>query len=125
MKSFREIIFWLHLIAGVLAGIFIFIMCVTGALLAFESNILEYAESEMRAVEIPSVNAFRLPISEIVGTVQAVPTFSIFPSLLNEIALRELIPLPKVFSNFPVSILHISILSVAFSFEIVTARCLI
>jgi uncharacterized iron-regulated membrane protein len=46
-------------------------MCVTGALLSFESDILEYAESEMRAVEIPSENAVRLPISEIVASVQA------------------------------------------------------
>lgn len=71
MKSFRKIVFWLHLISGVLAGIFIFIMCVTGALLSFESNILEYVEREMRTVEIPSENAVRLPISEIVARVQA------------------------------------------------------
>lgn len=71
MKSFRKIVFWLHLISGVLAGIFIFIMCVTGALLSFESNILEYAEREMRAVEIPAENATRLPISEIVAAVRA------------------------------------------------------
>ncbi|MDQ3062452.1 MAG: PepSY domain-containing protein [Acidobacteriota bacterium] len=71
MKSFRKIIFWLHLISGVLAGIFIFVMCVTGALLSFESNILEYAEREMRVVEVPSENANRLPISEIVTVVRA------------------------------------------------------
>lgn len=71
MKSFRKIIFWLHLIAGVLAGIFIFIMCVTGALLSFESNVLEYAERGMRVVEVPTKNAVRLPISQIVAKVQA------------------------------------------------------
>lgn len=70
MKSFRKIVFWLHLISGVLAGIFIFIMCVTGALLAFQSNILEYAEREMRVVEIPSDNVVRLPISEIVAKIR-------------------------------------------------------
>lgn len=71
MKSFRRIIFWLHLIAGALAGIFIFIMCVTGALLSFESNILEYAERGQRVVEVPSENAVRLPISEIIARVRA------------------------------------------------------
>ena len=71
MKSFRKIIFWLHLIAGGLAGIFIFIMCVTGALLSFESNILEYAERRQRVVEVPSENVERLPISEILVQVQA------------------------------------------------------
>jgi len=32
MKLIRKVVFWLHLTAGVLAGIFIFVMCVTGAL---------------------------------------------------------------------------------------------
>jgi uncharacterized iron-regulated membrane protein len=45
-------------------------MCVTGALLAFESNILEYAERQMRVVEVPAENAIRLPVSEIIAVVQ-------------------------------------------------------
>ncbi|MDQ3713387.1 MAG: PepSY domain-containing protein [Acidobacteriota bacterium] len=71
MKIFRKIIFWLHLIAGVLAGIFIFVMCVSGALLSFESNILEVAESEMRFVEVPLENQKRLPIQELIAIVLA------------------------------------------------------
>lgn len=71
MKQFRKIIFWLHLTAGVLAGIFILIMCVTGAALSFESNILEFAEREMRVVEIPPENARPLTIQEIVYAVQS------------------------------------------------------
>ncbi len=75
MKQFRQIIFWLHLIAGVLAGIFIFIMCITGALLSFQSNILEFAESEMRYVKLPPENAERLSINEILAKAQtAKPT---------------------------------------------------
>ncbi|CAN5133052.1 hypothetical protein BH20ACI1_BH20ACI1_07400 [soil metagenome] len=69
MKKFRKIIFWLHLTSGVLAGIFIFIMCVTGALLSFESNILEFAESKMRIIKVPSENAQRLPIQQIINKV--------------------------------------------------------
>lgn len=68
---FRKILFWLHLISGVAAGIFIFVMCATGALLAFQSNALSLAEREMRVVEIPSENANRLPVSEILGKVTA------------------------------------------------------
>ena len=67
MKVFRKILFWSHLVAGVSAGIFIFIMCVTGALLSFEPNVLEIAERKMRVVEIPTENAQRLPINEIVS----------------------------------------------------------
>lgn len=70
MQKLRKIIFWLHLISGVIAGIFIFVMCVTGALLSFESNILEFAESEMRVVKFSDENAQRLSINEIIGKIQ-------------------------------------------------------
>ena len=66
MKQLRKAIFWAHLACGVVAGIFIFIMCVTGALLAFEPNVLKIAESEMRSVQPPE-NAQRLSVREIVG----------------------------------------------------------
>ncbi len=69
MKQFRNIIFWLHLTSGVLAGIFIFVMCITGALLSFESNILDFAESEARVARIPSENAQRLPVQQIINKV--------------------------------------------------------
>lgn len=61
----------MHLICGVLAGIFIFIMCVTGALLSFESNILAYVESHQRFVNIPNENGARLPLNEIITKLQA------------------------------------------------------
>lgn len=50
MKSFRTAIFWLHLTAGVVAGVVIFVMCVTGALLAFERQIIEWSEADARWV---------------------------------------------------------------------------
>ncbi len=68
MKKFRKLIFWIHLICGLLAGIFIFIMCVSGALLSFEPNILKFAESEMRVVT-PAENARKLPAREIIAKV--------------------------------------------------------
>ena len=71
MKLFRKIVFWLHLTAGVLAGIFIFVMCVTGALLSFQSNILEIAERKMRVVEVPTENQNRLPLQKLVAEVLA------------------------------------------------------
>lgn len=71
MKKIRKIIFWLHLAAGVIAGIFIFLMCVTGALLSFQSNILEFAEREMRIVKVSAENDKRLPIQEIIGKIQS------------------------------------------------------
>ncbi len=52
MKILRKIIFWLHLIAGVLGGSVIFIMCVTGAALSFEKNIIENVEYDQRVVAV-------------------------------------------------------------------------
>lgn len=66
MKIFRKTLFWLHLIAGVLGGIVIFIMCVTGAALSFEKNILERAEYEQRFV---NVGKKRLSESELLSKV--------------------------------------------------------
>ncbi len=60
MKRFRKIIFWCHLSAGVTAALVIFVMSVTGALLAFEPQIVRYAERDMRTVQPPGAEAVRL-----------------------------------------------------------------
>ena len=57
--SFRKLIFWLHLIAGVIAGAVILIMCVTGVALAFEKEIIAWAERDVRRIS-PPPNAARL-----------------------------------------------------------------
>ena len=72
MKNFRRVIFWLHLISGLTGGIVIFIMCITGALLSFEPNILKFAESEMRSIALPSENTKRLSINEIIAKVRQI-----------------------------------------------------
>jgi uncharacterized iron-regulated membrane protein len=68
MKQFRSILFWLHLLAGIVGGIVIFIMCVTGAALSFEKDIAKYAEREMRYVTPPQ-DANRLPVETILAKV--------------------------------------------------------
>jgi uncharacterized iron-regulated membrane protein len=50
MRRLRKVIFWLHLSAGLTAGVVIFIMCVTGALLAFERQTIEFFERDARYV---------------------------------------------------------------------------
>ncbi|MEQ1885824.1 MAG: PepSY-associated TM helix domain-containing protein [Bryobacteraceae bacterium] len=40
----RKVFFWLHLLAGVAAGIFILIMCVTGVALTYEKQINEWID---------------------------------------------------------------------------------
>lgn len=46
MKRFRKIIFWIHLAFGVIAAIPIVIMSVTGILIAFESEILDFIDRD-------------------------------------------------------------------------------
>ena len=54
MKLLHKIIFWSHLLAGVIAGLVIFLMSFTGVILMYESQITEYIERDVRRV-IPSV----------------------------------------------------------------------
>ncbi len=42
--TIRKILFWCHLTAGCLAGLVIFIMSVTGVLLAFERQINSWVD---------------------------------------------------------------------------------
>lgn len=44
MKSFRFVIFWIHLAVGVTAGFVIFIMSVTGVALTYEKQMIEWAD---------------------------------------------------------------------------------
>ncbi|MBL8012785.1 MAG: PepSY domain-containing protein, partial [Candidatus Omnitrophica bacterium] len=46
----REVIFWFHLICGIIVGGFIIVMSVTGAILAFEPQIIDYAERHVQTI---------------------------------------------------------------------------
>ena len=63
MKRFRKIIFWCHLTAGTVAGLIIFIMSITGALLAFQPQILRFVERDM--ISIPVTEQPRLSPQEL------------------------------------------------------------
>jgi uncharacterized iron-regulated membrane protein len=63
----RRIIFWLHLTAGVLAGTVILVMSVTGVLLAFERQIVAFAERDTRTVTPPTSDAPRLSLNTLVA----------------------------------------------------------
>lgn len=72
MKTFRKVLFWLHLIAGIVAGVVILVMSVTGVLLAYERQMVAWADSEYRVV-VPA-EAKRLPVEELLAKVKAVET---------------------------------------------------
>jgi len=62
----RKTLFWLHLTAGVTAGLVILTMSVTGVLLAFERQIIAFAERDLRAGAADAARA-PLPLSAIVA----------------------------------------------------------
>lgn len=68
--TLRKTFFWLHLAAGVTAGLIILLMSVTGVLLAFERQIVAYAERDLRASAADAARA-PLPLSRIVGAAVA------------------------------------------------------
>ncbi|MCP3162207.1 PepSY-associated TM helix domain-containing protein [Myxococcus qinghaiensis] len=67
---FRKTLFWIHLVVGVVVGIVVAIMSVTGVAIAFESQVLEWAESDARTVPAPAAEARRLSIEALVAKVR-------------------------------------------------------
>jgi uncharacterized iron-regulated membrane protein len=69
-QRFRTVFFWLHLTAGLLAGVVVLIMSVTGVLLAFEKQAIYYADT--RHIRLtPPASAAPLPIDEVLARVRA------------------------------------------------------
>ena len=67
--TFRKILFWLHLCTGVVAGIVVLIMSVTGVLLMYEKQMTAWADRGYR-VTPPSSGATRLPVEALLGKVR-------------------------------------------------------
>jgi uncharacterized iron-regulated membrane protein len=61
----RTLLFWPHLIAGVLAGAVILLMSFTGVVLMFERQIVAWAESGFRSTPA-AADSLRLPLDEVV-----------------------------------------------------------
>ena len=65
----RSFIFWPHLIAGVLAGSVILLMCVTGVLLTYERQLIAWADSGFRSVR-PAGDAAPLSMAALLARVR-------------------------------------------------------
>jgi uncharacterized iron-regulated membrane protein len=66
MKRLRKIIFWCHLPVGVIGGVVILTMCVTGVLLAYEKQITLWADTHAFKSAPPSAEARHLPVATLV-----------------------------------------------------------
>src|SRR5688572_24133811 len=67
MKRLRKIIFWCHLPVGIVAGIVILIMCVTGVLLAYEKQIISWADTRAYRSAPATAETRRLPVETVVA----------------------------------------------------------
>jgi uncharacterized iron-regulated membrane protein len=65
----RKVLFWLHLSIGIAAGLFIFIMSATGFVLAFERQIIEWGDRDLRFVSGP-VEAQPRPANDLLEAVR-------------------------------------------------------
>ncbi|HXT76212.1 MAG TPA: PepSY-associated TM helix domain-containing protein [Candidatus Eisenbacteria bacterium] len=74
--SLRKILFWCHLTAGSIAGVVIFVMCVTGVLLAGQRCVIHWAERGFRAA--PKQDAQRQPLESVLENAHA--SKSVMPS---------------------------------------------
>lgn len=70
MSRFRTLIFWMHLVAGLVAGIAIGIMCFTGAAIGFEKQLVDWAERDARHVAVPA-DTTRLPLRTLLENARA------------------------------------------------------
>lgn len=62
--TFRKTLFWVHLVAGIISGLAIGIMCFTGTMLAFEKELVAWSERDARRIESPTPGAPRLTLAQ-------------------------------------------------------------
>jgi uncharacterized iron-regulated membrane protein len=70
MKTFRTVLFWLHLVAGTVAGVVVLIMSVTGVLLMYEKQIIAWADTRSYQAGPSSPGASPLPIETLLTRVR-------------------------------------------------------
>jgi uncharacterized iron-regulated membrane protein len=68
--TIRSLLFWIHLTSGVVSGIVILVMSLTGALLTFQQGVLRMLERSQRYVEAPQPGAARVPIVTMLASVR-------------------------------------------------------
>jgi uncharacterized iron-regulated membrane protein len=67
----RAIIFWIHLGTGLLAGLVVALMGGTGAVMAFEPQIMEWVDRGTRHIEVPDPAPPRRPLDDLLASVRA------------------------------------------------------
>ena len=68
--TLRKFIFWPHLIAGVLAGIVILVMSVTGVLLTYERQLIAWSDSHFQST-VTERYPQRVPVATVLQNLSA------------------------------------------------------
>lgn len=68
--TFHRLIFWSHLIAGLLVGVIVLSMAVSGLLIAYETQLMDWANRDLRVV-VPADGSARLGVEAIVAKARA------------------------------------------------------
>jgi uncharacterized iron-regulated membrane protein len=66
--TFRTVLFWVHLAAGVVAGLVILVMSITGVALTYERQMGQWADRQLRSAP-PTADARRVTVEEVLETV--------------------------------------------------------
>src|SRR5262245_53401027 len=69
--NFRKLLFWSHLVVGVVAGLVILTMAVTGILYAYQKQIIGAAERRIANITPPTNDAKPLGLQELAAKVAA------------------------------------------------------
>lgn len=86
LRSFRTLLFWTHLIAGVSAAVVILIMSVTGVALTYQRQMQYWADTrDFRAA--PDAGVSRLPLDELVARAEA-SLASVEPARITTVTYR-------------------------------------
>ncbi|HXF43051.1 MAG TPA: PepSY-associated TM helix domain-containing protein [Pyrinomonadaceae bacterium] len=67
MNTFRRIIFWTHFAIGLTLGLIIVVLCVSGALLAFERQLIELADGDLKTSKNTDSSNKKFTVSELVS----------------------------------------------------------
>jgi len=69
MSRFRKTLFWLHLVAGLTAGLVITLMAFTGLCMSFQPQLLAWADHDAARVA-PPADTTRLPLADLLSLVR-------------------------------------------------------
>ena len=68
--TLRRVVFWLHLLTGIVAGTIVLSMSATGVLLAFEPQLAAFSERDRRTVTPPAPGATPQTLDALLGSVR-------------------------------------------------------